>query len=136
MHTSSRWKLLHQKGQESQLLTRNSKFPPSVAVRLEGITDEWPIFALHRSHGGCPILAFFARARELAKGAGGDAAAATLVRSTPPPCVCHRPTRPSQSTRRTGHPLPWWLLQFESRARPPTLRFPAPTRVALRSDLG
>ena len=37
----------------------------------------WPIFALHRSHGGCPILAFFARV-------GGDAAGATLVRSTPP----------------------------------------------------
>ena len=36
-----------------------------------------PIFALHHSHGGCPILAFFARA-------GGDAAGATLVRSTPP----------------------------------------------------
>ena len=37
----------------------------------------WPIFALHHPHGGCPILAFFARV-------GGDAAGATLVRSTPP----------------------------------------------------
>src|ERR1700732_3907495 len=37
----------------------------------------WPIFALHHSHGGCPILAFFARV-------GGDAAGGTLVRSTPP----------------------------------------------------
>jgi hypothetical protein len=37
----------------------------------------WPIFALHYSHGGSPILAFFARV-------GGDAAGATLVRSTPP----------------------------------------------------
>ena len=37
----------------------------------------WPIFALPHSHGGCPILAFFARV-------GGDAAGATLVRSTPP----------------------------------------------------
>src|SRR6266850_3230975 len=36
-----------------------------------------PIFALHHPHGGCPILAFFARV-------GGDAAGATLVRSTPP----------------------------------------------------
>ena len=43
------------------------------------------IFALHHSHGGCPILAFFARAcPELAEGVGGDAAGATLVRSTPP----------------------------------------------------
>jgi hypothetical protein len=41
------------------------------------ILGGWPIFALHHSHGGCPILAFFARV-------GGDAAAATLVRSTPP----------------------------------------------------
>jgi hypothetical protein len=37
----------------------------------------WPTFALHHSHGGCPILAFFARV-------GGDAVGATLVRSTPP----------------------------------------------------
>jgi hypothetical protein len=41
------------------------------------ILGGWPIFALHHSHGGCPILAFFARV-------GGDAAGATLVRSTPP----------------------------------------------------
>jgi hypothetical protein len=45
----------------------------------------WPIFALHHSHGGCPILAFFARAcPELVEGVGGDAAGATLVRSAPP----------------------------------------------------
>jgi hypothetical protein len=45
----------------------------------------WPIFALHHSHGGRPILAFFARAcPELVEGVGGDAAGATLVRSTPP----------------------------------------------------
>jgi len=44
----------------------------------------WPIFALHHSHGGCPILAFLARAcPELAEGVGGDAAGATLVRTTP-----------------------------------------------------
>jgi hypothetical protein len=30
-------------------------------------------------------------------------------------CVCRRRT-PSQSTRRTGHPQLWWLLQFEGRA--------------------
>jgi len=35
------------------------------------------IFALHHSHGGCPILAFFARV-------GGDAAGAALVRSELP----------------------------------------------------
>jgi hypothetical protein len=40
-------------------------------------SGEWPIFALHHSHGRCPILAFFARV-------GSDAAGATLVRSTPP----------------------------------------------------
>jgi len=41
--------------------------------------------ALHHSHGGCAILAFFAIAcPELAEGVGGDAAGATLVRSTPP----------------------------------------------------
>jgi len=45
----------------------------------------WPIFALHHSHGGCPILAFFARAcRELVEGVGGDAAGALLS-------VLHRP---------------------------------------------
>src|SRR6202140_4847127 len=50
------------------------------AVRLRDLRSEidwrvgkWPIFALHHSHGGCPILAFFARV-------GGDAAGATLVR--------------------------------------------------------
>src|ERR1700687_775975 len=54
------------------------------AVRLRDLRSEidwrvgkWPIFALHHSHGGCPILAFFARV-------GGDAAGATLARSTPP----------------------------------------------------
>ena len=31
---------------------------------------------MHHPHGGCPILAFFARV-------GGDAAGATLVRPTP-----------------------------------------------------
>ncbi len=41
-----------------------------------GLRGGWPIFALHHSHGGCPILAFFARV--------GDAAGATLVRSPPP----------------------------------------------------
>jgi len=35
------------------------------------------LLALHHPHGGCPILTFFARV-------GGDAAGATLVRSTPP----------------------------------------------------
>jgi hypothetical protein len=34
-----------------------------------------------------------------------------------------------------GHPHLWWLLQFESRAAPPTLRFPERTGVAFRSDL-
>src|SRR5580704_79243 len=84
-------------------------------------------------HGGCPVLAFFARAcPELAEGVGVDAAGATLVRSALPVvdavvvpalrkvregrgtrnscpfytarCGCRRPARPSQSTRRTGHP--------------------------------
>jgi len=36
-----------------------------------------PIYALHHSHGGCPILASFARAcPELVEGVGGDAACA------------------------------------------------------------
>jgi hypothetical protein len=50
---------------------------------------------------------------------------------------CRRRTRPSQSTRRTGHPLLWWLLQLESRATPsaPNLRFPERTGAALRLDL-
>jgi hypothetical protein len=69
------------------------------------ILGAWPIFALHHSHGGCPILAFFARV-------GGDAAGATLVRSTPP--VVYAVVVP---------------------APPPTLRFPERTGVALRSDL-
>ena len=33
-------------------------------------------------------------------------------------CLCRRRTRPSP-TRRTGQPLLWWLLQFESRATRP-----------------
>jgi hypothetical protein len=37
----------------------------------------WPIFALHHCHGGCPILALFARV-------GEDGAGATFVRSTLP----------------------------------------------------
>ena len=46
----------------------------------------WPIFKRCTIPGeGCPILAFFARAcPELVEGVGGDAAGATLVRSTPP----------------------------------------------------
>jgi hypothetical protein len=40
-------------------------------------------------HGGCPILAFFARV-------GGDAAGATLVRSTPP--VVYAVVVPAPST--------------------------------------
>ena len=35
----------------------------------------WPIFALQDSHGGCPILAFFAMV-------GGDAAVTTFPRSS------------------------------------------------------
>ena len=51
-------------------------------------------------------------------------------------CVCGRSIRPSQSTRRMGHPQLWWLLQFESRSTaPPTPRLPERTGVALRSDL-
>ena len=43
------------------------------------IVKEWRVahLCIHHPHGGCPILAFFARV-------GGDAAGATLVRSTPP----------------------------------------------------
>ena len=48
-------------------------FVHSIGTREGG----WPIFALHYSHGACPILAFFARV-------GGDAAGATFVRSTLP----------------------------------------------------
>jgi hypothetical protein len=95
----------------------------------------WPIFALHHSHRGRPILAFFARV-------GGDAADATPVRSTLC-CVCRRRTRPFDFAQgrlfakylRTRHPHLRRLLQFEKRPDPPTLRFPERTRVALRSDL-
>jgi hypothetical protein len=63
---------------------------------------------LHHSHGGCPILAFFARV-------GGDAAGATLVRSTPP--VVYAVVVPALfAYAKTGDPHLWWLLQFESRA--------------------
>jgi len=49
---------------------------PQVGARPFGVNlGGWPIFALHHFHG--PILAFFARV-------GGDAAGATLLRSTPP----------------------------------------------------
>jgi hypothetical protein len=55
------------------------------ALMISRAQGGWPIFALHHSHGGCPIPAFFARAcPELVEGVGGDAAGATLVRSTPP----------------------------------------------------
>ncbi len=71
--------------------------------------------------GRGPILAFLARV-------GGDAASATLVRSTLP--VVYAVVVPdlpltslkvgsSQSTRSTEHPRLWWLLQFEGRAPPP-----------------
>jgi hypothetical protein len=67
-------------------------------------------------------------APELVEGVGGDAATT--------PCVCHRSARPSQSTRRTGHPLLWWLRSLKAGLpAPPTLRFPERTGVALRSDL-
>ena len=40
---------------------------------------------MRHPHGRCPILASFARAcPELVEGVGGDAAGATLLRSTPP----------------------------------------------------
>jgi hypothetical protein len=71
---------------------------------------EWPIFALHHSHGGRPILAFFARV-------GGDAAGATFVRSTLP--VVDAVGVPALRKVREGRgPARWWLLQFESRPRP------------------
>ena len=88
-----------------------------------------PSFALHHSHGGCPILAFFARV-------GGDAAGATLVRSTLPvvdavvvPAL--RKVREGRGTRCCGG---FCSLKAEPPA-PPNLRFPERTGVALRSDL-
>ena len=88
----------------------------------------WPIFALHHSHGGCPILAFVARV-------GGDAAGATLVRSTPPVVyavvVPALRLREGRGTRICGG---FCSLKAGPPA-PPTLRFPERTGVALRSDL-
>src|SRR5258708_5058228 len=56
-----------------------------MGLQLRTKKGGWPIFALHHSHGGCPILAFFARAcPELVEGVGGDAAGVTFVRSTLP----------------------------------------------------
>jgi hypothetical protein len=81
---------------------------------MENVADAHPILAL-----------FFARAcPDLVEGVGGDAAGATLVRSTlPVVCAVVVPAPStslragsSQSTRGTGHPHLWWLLQFESRA--------------------
>src|SRR5579864_5979174 len=46
-------------------------------LRLFISSGGWPIFALRHSHGGCPILAFFARV-------SGDAAGAVFVRSIQP----------------------------------------------------
>jgi hypothetical protein len=59
------------------------KDPPGDGRPLNNPTGGWPIFfASHHSHGGCPILAFFARAcPELAE-AVGEAADATLASST------------------------------------------------------
>jgi len=65
----------------------------------------WPIFALHHSDGGCPILAFFARV-------GCGAAGATFVRFYTTRCGRRRRARPSQSARRR-------LLQLEGRATRP-----------------
>jgi len=87
----------------------------------------WPIFALHHSHGGCPILAFFARV--------GDSAGATPVRSTPPVVyavvVPALRLREGRGTRICGG---FCSLKAGPPA-PPTLRFPERTGVALRSDL-
>ena len=88
----------------------------------------WPIFALHHSHGGCPILAFFARV-------GGDAAGATLVRSTPP--VVYAVVVPALRPREErGTRICGGFCSLKARPpAPPTLRFPERTGVALRSDL-
>jgi hypothetical protein len=49
---------------------------------------------------------------------GGDAAGATLVRSTPP--VVYAVVVPALfAYAKDGHPHLWWLLQFESRATCP-----------------
>ena len=97
-----------------------------------------PIFALHHSHGGCPILAFFARAcPELVARVGGDAAGATLVRSTPPVvyAVVVPAHSPSQFEGRGTRICGGFCSLKAGPPAPPTLRFPEWTGVALRSDL-
>ena len=81
---------------------------------------------MHQSHGGCPILAFFARV--------GDAAGATPVRSTPP--VVYAVVVPALRREGRGTRICGGFCSLKAGPpAPPTLRFPERTGVALRSDL-
>ena len=86
-----------------------------------------PIFALHHSHGGCAILAFFQ---------GWAAMLPAQVLAFLHRSLCMPSSYPPFAYAKNGHPQLWWLPQFESRATCPAhLRFPDPNHVALRSDL-
>src|ERR1700731_4187537 len=74
---------------------------PKPGLSRTGCSRLMSMFCLHHSERGCPILAFFARV-------GGDAACTgwfVLSRCNQQPCAGIPVSRPSQRTRRTGHPL-------------------------------
>jgi hypothetical protein len=89
-------------------------------------TGGWPVFALHHSHGWCPVLAFFARAcRELAE--VWAAMLPSQLVSFYTHSVCRRRTRFDFAQGRLfakyakdGHSRLLWLLQFEGRPAEPT----------------
>ncbi len=71
----------------------------------------WPIFALHHPHGGCPILAFFARV-------GGDAACALILlwtRDQTHLAAGISDSHPSPRTRRNGAST---VLVMPARSKP------------------
>jgi hypothetical protein len=85
--------------------------PPKEGLPTNRELGGWPIFALRHSHGGCPILAFFARV-------GGDGTGTTLVRSTL--TVVYAVAVPALRKVREGRGTrSWWVLQFGGRATRP-----------------
>ena len=78
----------------------------------------WPIFALHYSHGGCPILAFCKGGRRCRR--------RNFCPFYTTRCGCRRRTRPFDFAQgrlfakytKDGAPALWWHLQSESRSTP------------------
>jgi hypothetical protein len=97
-----------------------TKRPQNYAPRSIECTAGWPWFALHHSHGGCPILAFFCKG-------GWRCCRRNFCPFYTTRCGCRRRTRSfdfaqgrlfAKYAEERGTQL-WWLLQFEGRATRP-----------------